>query len=1080
MAKSPRRSPRRHLQEGAPYEKHKHTLSEEPENNSAAKHRKKKQNAPPTARSVAQGTTQRSDASTYSSNTQATVTKAMEETTISNRDPAPNEGRDDSNTTPPHTNDVVDQGEDVASIPSNHQLESVNWPSIQASVNLQRTKKGANVNSDTNDPPLPPVIVKPTHRVSPEARTQRVVSPAVAAANKPMQPTIEYLLQRPPKPQTLTTTTTNTTENQTSSNSANVNAGEEQGNSDDTSVADTIASGQTLRPGEDLEESNNSNLNTARYSLTILIPKIDVGKKKKELNVDELPSEMVDPDKRLQQFYVSWFKKAQSFDPALQLFAWSKDNDAVIKNSGEIPSDPATLKKFFFGASAKEEGRVFAQVRIYTKLQSDAIVNNMQSWLTKHQGRLQRCIIQSEYSVTIGWLVYSSTFTDIHHLKKEMEKRTSFEWGFKIGQVTSSDAVDDEGKKRAWKDRMKAINVVVSNRYRDEAIQKAKEIFSSNIDNLALKPTFAQKYIFLETESALQDMPNCTENYLILRGRHEVFSKRLLGCVSTSIYANIDKVIHTPNHGDLTLRQMIMSIPSTTTKSANGFSLFQNLDATADGSSVFFKNRRGPKGPGFIFSYLQVFQAEAKLMIRGLPVYLAHVYGTAAVRTKFTPSTWESVAGWQWDPKENSFLTPDMKQVEHLVTHDPMAGLLELENVEQHPEDDKEKENDDQAEKELLRKFNDTDADSVRSLSKKAHDVATVQVPASTADDLATEEHSTTSSVTFEEEDVEMASDHSEATQQATGKTTTPNDNDGGSLQSSNTQATLNTTPTFMNQKKLDKAWDPRLSKKDNLRNRKKLIKHSYNKFHAEMQRQLEACDNAEVEDEDDDEEMEDGSQPPPQAMNIVPQRSKHERERAKASTMTAENTSEQHQDEKEKETIQCTGVTQSAPAVQTNLPPVLEQIDTSFLPINSEDDYSADVCEEIEKFTSEVLAQAYTIEVDPNSTCSYKTFMEVFQPEKPIWNDALKCKYRAMVNKSPLAHTFMYHFTGMYDGRSWLVDEENAGNAYTQYRAIHPTPQNYPLEYPNETYDQFKQRAVSDRPPNDAPAGGDKAGEEP
>ena len=69
-------------------------------------------------------------------------------------------------------------------------------------------------------------------------------------------------------------------------------------------------------------------------------------------------------------------------------------------------------------------------------------------------------------------------------------------------------------------------------------------------------------------------------------------------------------------------------------------------------------------------------------MTRGLPIFLAQKYGLPAVRNKFTSATWEDLSGWKYDTKTNSFVTPEMKMVEDMVSKDPMADLLDLEEEE--------------------------------------------------------------------------------------------------------------------------------------------------------------------------------------------------------------------------------------------------------------------------------------------------------------------------------------------------------------------------------------------------------------
>ncbi len=1015
-----------------------------------------------------------------SNKTQTTITNALQSTSIKDKTKTAQKTplqTQASSQTEQHKDD-----QSLASIPSNNPVNLVDWPTIKASTELQASKRDNSTKLTTTNGE---VMIKTTHKVSPSPKTQKVTKPSITAKAS-LTPTQEEL-QRPSKiPRTTqqltntnnekndstmtkitTTPTTNSTHTTESTNNTSL-----QDITDDESMADTVASGQTLRPGEDIEESNNSNLNIIRYTLQFNISKVDIEAKKKELKMDILPDDITDPDKRLHRLLKAWFKKLKEYDPKLQLLAWSKNsNEPALSKVDDIPSDPATLKKYFFGARSCEEGRVFSQIRLYSKLTSSDLIMNMKAWITKHNARHQHCLVQSEYAINIGWLVYSSNYTDLDHLKKEMEKRTSYEWGFKIGAVTNSDRLQPNGKATEWKDRMKCVTITVSHKYRVQAINKAREIFSSNVDKVHTKPAFAQQYIFLPPEHELQQMPNCVQNYMVLRARHEIYNKRLCGLVNTSICTNIDKAIHT-TQGTLSLRQMITRIPSTSTHGAQGFSLYQTIDATTDGSTSFFKNRRGPKGPGFILSFMQRLENEATLMNRGLPVYLAKIYGFKAVRNKFTVATWEDLSGWEWDNDNNTFVTPDTKMVEDLVMHDPMANLLNLEEAEMGittTEEDRHQE----AEKELLLKFNDTDADSVRSLSKQTHDVATVNVPGTTTTKNS-DDTSTTSSVTFETS-MDNKSIGSTKTFKASGKTTSKEEDDGNSIKSSTTLNTLNTTPTFLNQKKLDAAWDPNLSVEENTNNRKSMILHSLNKFQVQAQQQIAAL-NLQA-NSDHFNNIPTVEPPAPTAMKIPPQRSRCHR-----NTITTQDSDEiMHEDNDD---IVCIGTLSTPrPKKSKSLPilhddPTVMEKSQSFRPI-LDDDHSAEVNSEIERFTTGALKEAATFIVDDNECLDYNQFMSYYKPESTKWNVEQKIQYRATVMESPMAAAFLNHYSENFEDNSWAIDEETIGNVYMQYRAQYPPPTTRPFQFPNENIDQYRLRINSDRPPN-APTGGFKAGRSP
>jgi hypothetical protein len=71
------------------------------------------------------------------------------------------------------------------------------------------------------------------------------------------------------------------------------------------------------------------------------------------------------------------------------------------------------------------------------------------------------------------------------------------------------------------------------------------------------------------------------------------------------------------------MRQLILSIKSTREGPLKGTPLFHAVDFISDSKEVTFqKNKKGPGGPGHIFSYYKTHRSEAVAMVRGLGVYI--------------------------------------------------------------------------------------------------------------------------------------------------------------------------------------------------------------------------------------------------------------------------------------------------------------------------------------------------------------------------------------------------------------------------------------------------------------------------
>ena len=71
----------------------------------------------------------------------------------------------------------------------------------------------------------------------------------------------------------------------------------------------------------------------------------------------------------------------------------------------------------------------------------------MKHWASLNNYPLSECVIQAVSSTNIGWMVYSSQFTDVQYMKKFMSSQEpGIEWGFQILAVSNSDTFQDDKK----------------------------------------------------------------------------------------------------------------------------------------------------------------------------------------------------------------------------------------------------------------------------------------------------------------------------------------------------------------------------------------------------------------------------------------------------------------------------------------------------------------------------------------------------------------------------------------------------------------------------------------------------------
>ena len=90
---------------------------------------------------------------------------------------------------------------------------------------------------------------------------------------------------------------------------------------------------------------------------------------------------------------------------------------------------------------------MYLGLHLYSPKKQGGLYNNLTHWSQLNGYGFNECITKMENSTNIGWLVYSSQFTDIDHLNRYMEKDAlKVEWGFKLGAITNADIFQDEKK----------------------------------------------------------------------------------------------------------------------------------------------------------------------------------------------------------------------------------------------------------------------------------------------------------------------------------------------------------------------------------------------------------------------------------------------------------------------------------------------------------------------------------------------------------------------------------------------------------------------------------------------------------
>lgn len=464
------------------------------------------------------------------------------------------------------------------------------------------------------------------------------------------------------------------------------------------------------------EKKDITKLGIFRYRLTINIPSVDQVKLQALVDGKSKEKILTNPDDRIKEVLTSWYQSIQEYDEGARLLSWAEKNTEIIPSPEKIPRDPATRNKYFQNVRASQKGdfRIFANVRVYSALSPEDLVENMQSWTAANSAYFSKTLIQAEYCIEIGWLAYTSQFSDPSVFKEKMEEITDFEWGFKLTAVTDSDKMDNKGNPTPWPKRIKALSATVPIENKKEAIKIMNFVFGTNKEDnkkerKRLKIPYADKYIFMEME---RHTKSCNRHLnLLMRQTQSMVNRTTRAIFVSSIIGDIDEKIDT-GVSKRSLRSMIDRI--LTKRSGDQLAnlpLFQDVHQVNDGSKFYLNGSLGPKCPGHIFTFHKDAEEEAVEMAEGLNVYLEFLYGAEAFYNFFTSETWEGTMDWQWDEKEHLFIKPHDKKLEMIINNHPMAKLFDMELV---LNDEKKKEKmvkdreceHDRATKELLQRIN--------------------------------------------------------------------------------------------------------------------------------------------------------------------------------------------------------------------------------------------------------------------------------------------------------------------------------------------------------------------------------------
>ena len=343
-----------------------------------------------------------------------------------------------------------------------------------------------------------------------------------------------------------------------------------------------------------------------------------------------------------------------------------------VDEANNFPKDLAKIATFFDGykSNIKESTKIYFKFCLHTPGQFEKrVAEKLAEWRNLHGFTLYKCTIQAESSRIIGWLVYSMGFTNEAAIKKLLSAKTSHEWGFTSNVITSADS------KVEWKNRLKALNVMVPSNNAESARELIAKVFSQKASGKKYRG-IEDCYMFVSNENQCQS-EKLAVLYSAMVGRHKFRYLHIKTVVVQVIVKDIDTLITTNKNEEITLRQMILDLEPKNTKYGEQ-KLFHSVDYTADASTVWFKNKTiDTKVKGYILSYFSWDEAEAMHVKDGLGLYIGQKFGKTGVYDYFLEDHWNRVAQWRYNSAEDAWETPEEVAMADNVINDPMATVMQ-------------------------------------------------------------------------------------------------------------------------------------------------------------------------------------------------------------------------------------------------------------------------------------------------------------------------------------------------------------------------------------------------------------------
>jgi len=216
-----------------------------------------------------------------------------------------------------------------------------------------------------------------------------------------------------------------------------------------------------------------------------------------EEEMEETPN--ITPLKRIRSKLIAFCEYMREMDADSQILTWTIKENFSFLPIDQIPDKVLGLQKYFQGirANMKNDRKTYISLSVHTPNDKIYLQQKLEAWAESFGYSLVSCLIQTSSAKYVGWLAYSSYFTELEFWKIGLENNTGYEWGLKMVAVTNAD------RETKWNKRLKAVGLFVPEECADHAQAAVAKFMERNKRSKTRPLLSTDKYLFGQPEDEI-------------------------------------------------------------------------------------------------------------------------------------------------------------------------------------------------------------------------------------------------------------------------------------------------------------------------------------------------------------------------------------------------------------------------------------------------------------------------------------------------------------------------------------------------------------------------------------------------